>query len=383
MLNVAIGHSEDFDSSDAIEEILEQCKQQLKGKTAQAGVLYAAIDHEFDILIQKINDSYPGIELIGCSTDGEFTSMQGFTEDSSVLILFDTTEIDIKAGIADKLSVNMDNEISKAVQRTRELSDKEAKICFINPTSLTVSGELVLKEFQKNLGEKFPIFGGTAADRWQFKKTYQFYKNSVFTDAVPFLIFSGPILFSFGVASGWNPLGQFGTVTRAENNILYTINNKSATEYFKHYLGENIDHLGEYPLAVFEGNSIDFYLRSPLSTNIDNGSLTFAGDIPINSKVQITHANRDAVITACKETVEISFEKYPGREPSIVLCVSCAARKQVLGTRVSEEIELIKKHKPDIPIFGFYAYGEISPLNKNQPSRFHNETFLSLLLGTK
>ena len=165
MLNVAVGHSDDIDSADAIEEILEQCKEQLKDQKAQAGILYAAIDHEFDILIQKINESYPGIELTGCTTDGELSSSQGFAEDSTALILFVSDEIDIRAGVADKLSENMAAGISNAIRETKALSEKEAQICFINPASLTVNGELVLNAFKQNLGENFPIFGGSAADQ--------------------------------------------------------------------------------------------------------------------------------------------------------------------------------------------------------------------------
>jgi hypothetical protein len=172
-------------------------------------------------------------------------------------------------------------------------------------------------------------------------------------------------------------------VTRVENNVLYTVGDKTAVDFYKHYLGEKITPLGEYPLAVFEDDDTNYYLRSPLSADMEEGSLMFVGDIPNNAKIQLTHANRDEVIDACKQTVDTSFENYPGEKPAVALCISCAARKQVLGTRVSEELALLKKNSPDIPIFGFYAYGEISPLNRNQPSRYHNETFVSLLLGTE
>ncbi|MCZ6528374.1 MAG: FIST C-terminal domain-containing protein, partial [Candidatus Dadabacteria bacterium] len=63
------------------------------------------------------------------------------------------------------------------------------------------------------------------------------------------------------------------------------------------------------------------------------------------------------------------------------ICFSCAARKLVLGTRAHEEFELIQKDYSDLMVTGFYAYGEIGPLRPNTPSRFHNETFISLLIG--
>ena len=47
MLNVAIGHSDDVDSADAIDAVLEQCQDTLNGLSAQAGLLFASIDQDF------------------------------------------------------------------------------------------------------------------------------------------------------------------------------------------------------------------------------------------------------------------------------------------------------------------------------------------------
>ena len=36
----------------------------------------------------------------------------------------------------------------------------------------------------------------------------------------------------------------------------------------------------------------------------------------------------------------------------------------------------------DIPVSGFYAYGEIAPLGFDTPVRFHNGTCVTVLFGT-
>ena len=36
----------------------------------------------------------------------------------------------------------------------------------------------------------------------------------------------------------------------------------------------------------------------------------------------------------------------------------------------------------DLPVAGFYAFGEISPFNKNSDAKFHNETCVTVLFGT-
>ena len=384
MLTIAIGHTEEIDSEDAAREILDQCRSELGSKKAQAGILYAAVDHEYDKILGIINEEHPGIDLNGCTTDGELSSVLGFTEDSITLILFISDDIDIKAGVADGVSENLEKKIAESIKHTTSLSDKELKMCIINPVSITLSGAVILENFKQGLGESFPIFGASAADQWNFVQTYQFYKTEVLTDAVPFLLFSGNLIFGSGVASGWTPIGSPGHVTKVEGNVLYSIDDKTAVEYFKHYLGENITPLGEYPLAVFENEESEkFYLRAPLASNMEDGSLVFAGDLTLGAKVQLSHTTRDRIIEATEKSISQSFENYSGQEPEVAICFSCSGRKQVLGTRTSEEYKLVKKVNPDLRVFGFHGYGEIAPLDKNRPSRFHNETFVSLLLGTK
>ena len=73
---------------------------------------------------------------------------------------------------------------------------------------------------------------------------------------------------------------------------------------------------------------------------------------------------------------------YPGHTPSAALLFSCAARRQILGSRTAEEYKLIKLNMRDeLPACGFYANGEISPLQQRGQTYFHNETFVTVLIG--
>jgi hypothetical protein len=54
----------------------------------------------------------------------------------------------------------------------------------------------------------------------------------------------------------------------------------------------------------------------------------------------------------------------------------------MLGTRTEEELRILKENlPPQIPISGFYTYGEIAPLVKSQESFFHGATLVRLLMG--
>jgi len=371
MLTIAVAHSIELDSQDAIEEVLEQCSEKLGELQPQAGLLFTGIDHNFQLILNKINEVYPGIELIGCTTDGELSSVHGFSDDSIVLILFSSRELHFIAGVADRVSEDPITFLKKAVDTAQSDLDQEPVLCITTPSGLTASGDSIIEGLQQALGETFSIFGGTAGDQVRGQVTYQFYNNNVFTDAAPFLLIAGPLLFSSGVESGWMPIGEKARVTQVEKNVVFKIGDKSTLDFYKHYLGEDIGtggyaEGGDYPLAVFEDDGKSFYLRSTAFpfTDTEKGSITFFGNVPEGATVQITHTTRDKIIEAAK-----------------AVCFSCSARKLVLGTRVKEEYQVLKSNFPDLPLAGFYTYGEIGPLNRDKPSRFHNMTFLSLLLG--
>ena len=78
---MAVGHSDDVDSADAIHAAIAQCRDQLNGETARAGLLFAAFE-TFDPLIPAaVLEAFPGIELCGSTSYAEMSSIGGFTED--------------------------------------------------------------------------------------------------------------------------------------------------------------------------------------------------------------------------------------------------------------------------------------------------------------
>ena len=388
MLNTAVAHSIELDSQNAIEEALEQCRETLGDLQPQAGLLFAGIDHDFQLILNKIYEVYPEIELIGGTTDGEMSSVHGFSDDSIVLTLFHSQELQFKAGVADRVSEGSLANIKEAVETAKSSLDQEPVLCITTPSYFNINFDTVFEGLQQALGGNFPVFGGLAGDQWRFQGSYQFYNNNVFTDAAPFLLIAGALIFSSGVDSGWIPIGKKGKVTQAEKNVVFKIGEQSALDYYKYYLGEEIDvidfgQFGDYPLAIFEDDGESFYLRAIGSFDKEKGSITCGVTIPEGTMVQITHTTRDKIIEAAKMSVNTAATDYPGSKPSVAICFTCAARKQVLGTRVEEEYQILKSNFPDLPVAGFYTYGEIGPLNKDKPARFHNETFLSLLLGTE
>jgi hypothetical protein len=380
MFKVAVGHSNDPDSLEAITEILEQCIQSLDGVMPQAGILFAAIDFDHSLILQRINETFPNIELIGGTTDGEVSSVLEFQQDSITLMLFCSDEIEIRAAIGRNVSEDPIEISRKSVEVAQQKLLLPVKFCIAMTESLTTSSVSIVRGLEIALGN-LPVFGGATADQWQYKRTYQFYKNEVLSDAVATLLFAGNILFSSGTASGWRPIGKSSLVTKVDKNIIYEIDHKPALDFYHYYL-----NIGEpdalYPLAVFAPNEETFFLRGAIAYDIQTGSITVSGDIPENSIVQITDTSLDNIIDASKVSFSEAKSNYIGKEPEAALFFSCAWRRQILGTRANEEYQAIANSlKQVITSCGFYTYGEIAPLRENGKTFFHNTTFVTLLIG--
>jgi hypothetical protein len=384
MLRVLVGHSNDPDSLFAIKEILGQCASSLEGEVPKAGILLAGIDFDYQLILQQINEAFPGIELIGCTTDGEISSVLEFQQDSLTLLLFCSNEIEIRAGIGRDISKNPVAAARQAVEEAKAKTLGDLKLCLTTPESINVNGDFILDGLKQALGQEFPILGGGAGDGGKLKKTYQFFQTEVLTDSVPILLFSGDLLFSHGVASGWHPISKKCRVTKATTDVVYEIDGKPALDFYQYYLGDRFTHIIEYPLAVFEPEGDTFCIRAPYICDEELRSIRFFGNVPPQAVVQIAETSREAILLACKESIGQALDSYPGEEPDAALFFSCMALRYILGTRTKEEYQIVKDcfTKP-VPIFGFYSYNEISPLFQGSQTRLHNESFVTLLLGRR
>lgn len=392
MFKAYVGHSNDPDSKFAVAEVLQQCLDALAGAVPQAGVLFAAFDFDHPAILAKIQHTFPGIELIGSTTNGEMSSVMGFQEDSLTLLLFCADEIEIRAGLGRGTSKNSAVAVEAAIATATAKLSSPPQLCLTFPDGLTVSGVSMLEALKQGLGAQVPIVGGIAADNYAFEKTYQFFQGEVCEDAVPILLFSGKLLYSYGVASGWQPIGKRSQITKSVGNIVYEIDGQRALDFYEHYLGVDwfTNGYAIHALAIFEADLENFYLRAPVTYDRESGSITFFSDIPIGAIVQNTTAVRQDILKATETSLQTALDGYPGQSPALALFVSCAARRRILGTQAKEEFEIVKAHLPtNLPCCGLYAYGEISPLVDMASSRaggdketqFHNQTFVTLLLG--
>ena len=382
MIKVGIGQAEHIDTHSAVESAITQCRQNLAGYQPQAGIVFAGVNFDHRLMLNEIRNRFPGIDLIGCTTAGEFSSSHGFSDDSIILMVFFSDEVEIGIGVARSLTKNPGPAIQTAVAEASDRLSKPVSICLAFPDWSSRSFDLIMKTLNLALGNDCPVFGGVAGSLWdEGLAPMQFYEDEVLADAMPIILFAGPLEYSFSIANSWKPVGKQAQITSAEGRQVKRIDDFKAVDFYRHYLGDHSAPAQEFMLAVYDKNSERSYLRAPMEYNPDD-SIIFSESIPQGATVQLTEAIREVMIEDTQTTSQQIAQEISDLAPDFAMAFSCAFSKNMLGTRVEQELQILKSHLPSqLPIVGFYSFGEIAPLVKGQESFFHGATLVTLLVG--
>lgn len=385
---MAVGQTDELDGEFAALEVLKQCADALDGQEPQAGLLLAAHDLDFEEFLSVVAATYPAMDLIGCTTMAPMSSVAGYAEGSTTLTLFASDVLGFTAGLGTDVVSGVESATRQAVEEATGKTDKEPALLILTPSVEEFDPIAVMSEIGEVLGRTVPVFGGGAAPDFPIAMPWlggiQFYGNQVLTNSLPVLLISGPLNVSVGVAHGWSPVGKTAVVTRSNDYKVYEIDGEPILDFYRHYLGVESEPAIANPLAILDDRTGRYYLRAPLEYDASDGSATFFGSVPQGATVQLAMATTDEILRGTEASIAEATAGFPGNAvPEGALIASCAVRSFLLGTRTKGEIERIRDGlEKDVPVSGFYAFGEIAPLGLDSTPSFHNETCVTVLIGT-
>ena len=383
MFRAVVGQTEGTDTRKASRVILEQCKAQLNGFGPTAGILFAADHFDHRLALGEIAASFPGLELSGCTSSGEISSAMGFSQDSLCLMLFASDTISMASGIGLNLFAAPEKAVRQAVDDAQSRLDGDPSICLIFPGMLSGGIETVLSVAHEALGSKCKLFGGVpGAHEFHAGKIFQFSRENVYSDAVSIILFAGPVKVASAICNSWEPVGYRSVIEGVDGNRVKRIGGRTALQFFRDAFGPYAVPLPEMPLAIFDDND-RYYLRSALSFDENDESVEYATPIPEGQKIQLTEATPENIITDLSDSLGGLVEDIGSDwSPQAAFLFSCASRRWIMGLRTSEELALLTRILPaNIPMAGFYTFGEIAPIAENKTPKLHNCTLVTVLLG--
>ena len=326
--------------------------------------------------LDEIKSAYPKAHLLGCSTAGEIYGTQVF-DDSLVVtaVNFERTQLKGLKVTIDK----MENSCNIGQLLAQSLDTEGLVHVFVLSDGLKINGSELVKGLVKHLPDSVSVTGGLSGDGAFFRETYVIWDGEPARDSIAVIgLYGSDLRVGYASFGGWDPFGPERLITRSQGNILYEFDGKSALALYKKYLGDHANGLPStgllFPISVRIKTGERGVVRTILSVNEEEQSMTFAGDVPEGAYARLMKANFDRLIDGAVEAAKTSLNMI-STPPELAILISCVGRKLILKQRIEEELEGVRDVLGEQTILsGFYSYGEISPFSKDAQCELHNQT---------
>lgn len=395
MIKSGVGLSQDLsDHKKAGAEAASAAIEKLGGEKPEILFAFSSIKYKQEDVLQGIREIAPDAIVVGGSAAGEITSWRTVFDGVNVLAIA-SDKIKFVTGVGDGVSKDSFAAGAKAAQMVVDNAGGEKPRLFIMlPDGMTGNGAAIVDGVKSVLGDDASIIGGSLGDDYLFKKTYEYHQDQVLSDVVVGVGMYGDFAYGFGIKHGWEPVGLPLRVTKAEGVKLQEVDNQPALKIYEDYFGKESSELVKeplarmaytYPIGIAVEGSDELLIRDPVIAN-EKGEISMAAAIPEGTTIRLMIGDRDKAIAAAKTAAGVALEQLAGADPKFILMFNCMARNKLLGVRCHEENEEVSSViGKDVPMAGFYTYGEQGPLlgQKGTPAYFHNETMTLLVVGEK
>ena len=360
-------------SIEQFEPRLQDIRQE--GLAPSLAIVFSSVVHNLKEL-SAVFAKYD-IEVLGASSSGEITNDEIHEESIAVMLL----EINREA-----YHLNIFDGKGKTSYQVGQSVAEWAKTIYGNPALMVMSagiradGQQIVNGIIYTMERHVPLFGGLAGDDLRMQETFVFSASQVITNGVLALVFDRNVIELQGIAaSGWKGIGTPKTITKAEGNIVYSIDDEPALDIYKKYfnIGDDPMLAAEYPLLLIRDDG-SVVLRAAFVVNEDK-SITYSGTVPEGAKARFSMPPGSEIIDHAIEQMSEFNQLIP--RPDAMVLFSCKGRHVALGPMVEDEISSIHKLWK-IPLVGFFSYGEIGPVPQGRCD-FHNYTLVPVLIKEK
>lgn len=375
----------------------QEAFNQLGAPTADAVIVYSSVAYDQQKMLDGVRSVSKKALVVGCSTAGEITTAGPANAKSVAVMAIKSDQIKFFAGIGKDIKTDARAAGRAAATAVKTAAKRKLASFIMFPDVLAGNGADIVRGVLDVLGEHFPAVGGAPGDDFLFKQTYQYVNGTVYSGSVVGLGLTGKFHTGIGVKHGWIPIGIPKKVTKSKGAVLYELDGQPAIRIYEEYFGaERADELRQeplarlaitYPLGMAVPGSDEFLIRDPITVD-KNGAITCAAEIPQGSEIRLMIGSREEAVNVARVAAENAKSQLNGQPPRAILIFNCIARDKLFGERSKDEIDAIQEVLGrDVPLLGFYTYGEQAPLGgqvrdvKRCNTAFHNETVVIFVLA--
>lgn len=397
-LNVGVGLSKNLvDSYQAGLEASTAAAEKMGGGAPDFTITFASVAFNQEDVVRGVRDGSKGASGIGCSDAGEITS-EGPNEKSVAVMAIQSDKIKFTTGLGTDIKSGARAAGALVAKQVQEKAAATLRTLVILPDVLVGNGADIVRGALDTLGPNFPVVGGAAGDDFLFKQTYEYCDGVVASGAVAGVGLSGEFAFALGVRHGWVPIGPPMRVTKSSGAVLHELEHRPAVSIYEDYFGKEADVLRReplarlaitYPLGIKVPEQDEYLIRDAITVD-EAGAITCAAEIPEGSEIRLMIGSKEKAVEAAEAAARHMMDdfKLQNSTPKLLLMFNCIAREKLFAQKAKDEIDAIRNIVGEqVPILGFYTYGEQAPMGgetrerEKIQSRFYNETVVLFGIG--
>jgi len=381
-LKSAVSYCRIDDSLAAGKAAMQGVIDNLEGYKPDFLLLFATVGHNLEKLIQGIYSIAGNIPLSGCSGAGSITNL-GCDEASHSFALMGlkSEQMQFYPFIVPGLSHQAEEVGEKIGTQLNllRLPESDKKILLLFPDGLTVNTDKLFRGINRKFGTQVDFVGGTASNDFHFYKTYQFCNQEILSDAVSGVLITGKFDYVIGISHGCKPIGNYRTITKAQDNIIYEIDHQPALNLLKSFIGEErfsdivqVNVLGIGQSFNDEVNSEEIIARAIMGFNEEQGSIQLGAKIPVGSLVRFTRRDKIKVRKSTQTVAQQVIDNLQSPQEATYFYFNCVGRGSYLFGDSDVDVQSLLEVLGQKNLIGFFTLGEIAPVRGE--NYFHNYT---------
>jgi small ligand-binding sensory domain FIST len=343
---------------DTAQAVINDCVQQFDAAPVEAnfGFIYAtdAMSAELPLLLKQCKEATSIEHWIGTTGLGVITSGQEVYDLPAASIMLANFNDDEFTMVP---AISKPGDIASRLQWPRKFM---TNFGVIHGDPLNPQTQDLIEVIQRQLDNGF-IVGGLTSSRGNH---YQV-SDDITSGGISGVLFSENISVITGLTQGCSPVSDKRTITKAQDNAAFLLDNKPALEVLMQDMSmRDYQELGQKAGEVFIGLCItgsdksDYTVRNLVGVDVEHNIFVINDYLTEGNEILFCKRNEQTAV----DDMQHMLDNIAGRlqhKPRGGLYVSCLGRGREQFGNESEEIKMIQTTLGDFPLTGFFANGEI------------------------
>ncbi len=265
-----------------------------------------------------------------------------------------------------------DREIGGQIARLAAPSAMQNSLLALFPDTYNGQPQRLLHAIHQS-GGFVPVVGAGATEDGTRQATYQLCGDSLVTNGVAGMVLSGSFHASIDITQGCQPISAPMTITSAEGNLIYEIDNRPAVEVFARLLkGPLAEDIRRALMVLFVGLPADanensvapgkYVVRNIIGLDPEKGILGVAEEVREGQAMIFTCRDGERAREDLNQMLARQAEHLHGKEPAFGLYFNCCARGASLYGIAGIDSAYIRQALGDFPLIGMFGGYELAPL---------------------